>query len=55
MILCLDNAISGLDFNSLGTMTASIDHTGVCLISDTNTNDYGFHLQIGAKFSNLIN
>ena len=55
MILCLVNAISGLDFNPLGTMAASIDFTGVCLISDINTNDYSFHLQIGSLLSNLIN
>ena len=55
MILCLDNAISGLDFNPLGTMTASIDFSGVCLISDINTNDYSFHLQMSSGFSNLIN
>ena len=55
MILCLDNAISGLDFNPLGTLTASIDKYGVCLISDINTNDYSFHLQMGSSFGNLIN
>ena len=55
MILCLDNAISGLDFNPLGTMTASIDHVGVCLISDINTNDYIFHLQMDSEWSNLSN
>ena len=54
MILCLDNAISGLDFDPSGTMTASIDHTNVCLISDINTNDYSFHLKMGSDPCNLI-
>ena len=55
MILYLDNAISGLDFNPLGTMIASIDHGSVCLISDINTNHYSFHLKMCSETSNLIN
>ena len=55
MISYLDNAISGLDFNSLGTLTASIDEYGVCLISDVNTNDYSFHLRMSSEFGNLSN
>ena len=46
MILCLANTISGLDFNLLGTLAASIDRSGVCLISDINTNDYSFHIKM---------
>ena len=53
MISYLDNTITGLDFNSLGTLVAAIDKWGVCLISDVNTNDYSFHLQMGSGFSNL--
>ena len=53
MISCQDNAISGLDFNSLGTFVASIDQYGVCLISDINTNDYSFHLQMSSGLCNL--
>ena len=55
IILCSENAISGLDFNLLGTLTASIDHYGVCLISEIDTNDYSCHLQIGSKSSKLSN
>ena len=49
MTLCLDNAICGLDFNPLGTLTASFDEYGVCSISDINTNDYSFHMQVEFK------
>ena len=49
IILCLDNAISGLDFNPLGTLIASIDHSGVCLISDINTDDYSSHFEMGGR------
>ena len=55
MILYLDNAISGLDFNPSGALTASIDHYGVCLISDINTDDYSFHLQMSLESGNLSN
>ena len=55
IILCLENAICGLDFNPLGTLTASFDHSGVCLISDVDTNDYSFHLKMGSIFGNLLN
>ena len=53
LTLCLDNVICGFDFNPLGILTASIDAFGVCLISDINTNDYSFHLQMGSGFGNL--
>ena len=54
-ILCLDNAISGLDFNPLGTLIASIDCSGVCLISDVNTDEYSFHFEMGGLKGNLLN
>ena len=54
MILCLDNAISGLDFNPLGTLAVSINAYGVCLISDINTNDYSFHLQMDSEHCNFV-
>ena len=53
MISYLDNAITSLDFSPLGTLTASFDTYGVCLISDINTNEYGFHLQMDSINSNL--
>ena len=54
MISYLDNAITGLDFNPSGTLTASIDHHGVCLVSDINTNDYSFHFKMGTKPGNFV-
>ena len=54
IILCLDNAISGLDFNPVGTLIASIDHSGVCLISDVSTGDYSSYLKIGVREGNLL-
>ena len=45
----LDNAICGLDFNPLGTLMATIDEEGVCLISDVNTNDYSYHIKTDAN------
>lgn len=41
--LNLENCISGMDFNPAGELVATIDLYGVCLISDINTNKYGFH------------
>ena len=41
-----DNFIAGLDFNSSGETVATIDKYGICLISDINTNDYIFHLDL---------
>ena len=55
MILSLDNLISGLDFNLLGTVAASIDEYGVCLVSDIDTNDYSFHLKTETRSSSLSN
>ena len=55
MILCLVNAICGLDFNPLGTLTASFDQYGVCLISDIDTNDSSFHFKVGTQPSNVSN
>ena len=49
IILYLDNAISGLDFNPVGTLIATIDHSGVCLISDVNTDDYSSHFEMGGQ------
>ena len=49
IIMCLDVAICGLDFNPLGTLVASTTNIHVCLISDINTNAYKFHLQMGSE------
>ena len=54
MILYQDNSICGLDFNLLGTLTASIDEYGVCLISDINTNNSSYYLKMDTQESNLL-
>ena len=43
ILLHIDNFISGLDLNPLGTLMASIDRYGVCLISDVITNRSRYH------------
>ena len=53
MISYIENAICGLDFNALGTLTASIDEYGVCLISDINTNNSIYYLKMDTCTSNL--
>ena len=55
MIVYLENAICGLDFNPSGTLAASIDENGVCLISDVNTNDHSSDLKIDSNLGNLSN
>ncbi len=52
MGLHLGNCITGFDFNPAGDSIAIIDAYGMCLISDVNTNNYGFHLQLGSEFGN---
>ena len=44
--LYLGNYITGLDFNPNGEIVATIDSSGVCLISDVNTDSYRFHLYL---------
>ncbi len=41
--------MTSFDFNLAGDSIATIDRDGVCLISDVNTNNYGFHVQVGSK------
>ena len=41
-----DNFIAGFDFNPNGEIAVTIDCYGVCLISDVNTDDYRFHLDM---------
>lgn len=52
MDLHLGNWIAGLDFNPSGERVATIDCYGVCLLSDVDTNNYGFHLGIGSRGGN---
>lgn len=54
-LFVLANYICGLDFNPTGESVATIDATGVCLISDINTDSYSFHQQIGTKAGNFLN
>ncbi len=48
----LDNYITSFDFNPTGDSIASIDKYGMCLLSDVNTNNYTFHLEVGSKAGN---
>lgn len=45
----LDSSITGYDFNMGGEIIAAIAQCGVCLISDVNTNNYSFHLNMDMK------
>ena len=54
LILMVEDCISSLDFDPLGTSAASIDGLGVCLISDVNTNNYNYHMNLGTKLGNLF-
>ncbi len=48
----LGNFVAGFDFNPAGESIATIDACGACLISDVNTDNYGFHLQVASKAGN---
>ncbi len=50
MTLQLENYITSFDFNPAGESIATIDAYGDCLISDVNTNNYVFHLQVGSTY-----
>ncbi len=52
IIIHLEHFVAGFDFNPAGDSIATIDASGVCLISDVNTNNYGFHLKV-AGYGNL--
>ena len=41
-----DNYITDLDFNPNGDLVATMDCYGTCLISDINTDNYFFHLNM---------
>ena len=47
----LENFITGLSFDPFGENAATIDRYGVCLISNVDTSNHGFHLQIGDGMS----
>lgn len=51
-ILILENTIVSLDFDPSGSVVATMDNYGVCLISDLATSDYIFHVTpgTGGKF-----
>ena len=44
--LYIENVIAGLDFSPNGETVTTIDKYGVCLISDVNTDNYHFHLNM---------
>ncbi len=52
MTLHLDYVFTGFDFDPAGEFIATIDSYGMCLISDVDTNDYEFHLQLGSYYGN---
>ncbi len=43
----IENCITGLDFDLSGKLVATIDKKGVCLISNVDTDEYNFHLEMG--------
>ena len=49
MCLLLEEDITSLDFNPNGETAAAIDKYGICLISDVNTNNYRFLLNMEMK------
>ena len=46
MYIYIGNDITGLDFHPHGEMLATIDRYGAFLISDVNTDNYRFHLNL---------
>ena len=44
--------ITGLDFNPAGELVATIDNDGICLISDVNTGNYNYHLEVDNRIGN---
>ena len=46
-ILILDNQITSLDFNPSGEIVATLDRFGNFLLSDLDTLNYNFHLDLG--------
>lgn len=44
--LLLDNYISSFDFNHSGETAATLDCSGVCLLSDVGTNNCNYHLNV---------
>ena len=46
MNFLLENRIASLDFNPNGETVATMDLHGTCLLSDMNTSNYSFHLNM---------
>ena len=44
----LENYITSLDFNPNGEIAATLDRSGVCVISDVNTDSYRFHVNMSS-------
>ena len=49
------SSITGLDFDPRGTLVASIDEDGVCVVSNIDTNNSSYHKKMGVYFGNSIN
>ena len=47
--------ITGFEFDPTGEHVVTLDFDGVCLISDVNTDNYSFHLQMEMMKSNYGN
>lgn len=43
------NFLSSFDFNPSGEVVATLDRFGVCLVSDVNTNEDAFSLELGTE------
>jgi hypothetical protein len=48
------DGITDLDFDPNGQLAATIDYGGVCLISEINTNNYSFHLDIRGRQGKVL-
>ena len=42
----VENVIASIDFNPNGETVATMDYYGTCLLSDVNTDNYSFHLNM---------
>ena len=48
----IGDIVTSSDFNPNGEKAATIDYSGVCLISDIDSNIKSFHLNMGARQGN---
>ena len=44
-----DDIVTSFDFDTTGERSATIDYSGVCLISDIDSNNESFHLNMENK------